>query len=110
MGDVIPIVWHGNFMHAQERVWRANIREKRRKALHKLAESYGDQKFAEFQDKWYWSRDFFNREPMNPYPPDEYHREMAAERLNWYYKTLEDAFGVKWRLENFASIQVRVRD
>jgi hypothetical protein len=53
MGDVIPIVRHGNFMHAQERVWRATVRGKRREALRKLAESCGDQKFAEFQDKWY---------------------------------------------------------
>ena len=80
MGDVIPIVRHGNFMHAQERVWRATIREKRHRALRKLAESCGDQKFAEFQDKWYWSRGFFNREPLNLFPPDEYHREIAAAR------------------------------
>ena len=109
MGDVIPIVRHGNFMHAQERVWRATIREKRRKALRKFAESCGDQKFAEFQDKWHWSRGFFNREPVNLFPPDEYHREIAAERLNWHYKTLEDAFRVKWLLENFASFQIRVK-
>ena len=109
MGDVISIVRHGNFMHAQERVWRATIREKRSKALSKLAESRGDQKFAEFQDRWYWSRRFFNREPVNLFPPDEYHREIAAARLNWHYKTLEDAFRVKWLLENFASFQIRMK-
>ena len=106
MGDVIPIVRHGNFMHAQERVWRATIRDKRRRALRKLAESYGDQKFAEFQDKWYWSRGFFNREPVDHFPLDEFYREIAAERLNWHYKTLEDAFRVKWLVESFASFQI----
>jgi len=109
MGDVISIVRHGNFMHAQERVWRATIREKRSKALSKLAESRGDQKFAEFQDRWYWSRRFFNREPVNLFPPDEYHREIAAARLNWHYKTLEDAFRVKWLLENFVFFQIRMK-
>ena len=106
MGDVIPIVRHGNSMHAQERVWRATIREKRRKALRKLAESCGDQKFAAFQDKWYWSRRFFNREPVDHFPLDEFYREIAAERLNWHYKTLEDAFRVKWLVESFASFQI----
>ena len=106
MGDVIPIVRHGNFMHAQERVWRATVREKRREALRKLAESCGDQKFAEFQDKWYWSRRFFNREPVDHFPLDEFYREIAAERLNWHYKTLEDAFRTKWLVESFASFQI----
>ena len=106
MGDVIPIVRHGNFMHAQERVWRATVRAKRSKALSKLAESCGDQKFAEFQNKWYWSRGFFNREPVNLFPPDEYYREIAAERLNRHYKTLEEAFRVKWLVESFASFQI----
>ena len=110
MGDVIPIVRHGNFMHAQERLWRAAIREKRREALVKLAESWGSQKYAEFQDKWYWSRRFFNSGPMNHVVLDNFYREIAAERLNWHYKTLEEAFHVKWLLENFASIQIRVRD
>ena len=109
MGDVISIVRHGNFMHAQERVWRATIREKRRKALRKLAESCGDQKFAEFQDKWYWSRRFFNSGPMNHVVLDNFYREIAAERLNWHYKTLEEAFHVKWLLENSVSFQVRVK-
>ena len=109
MGDVIPIVRHGNFMHAQERVWRATIREKRRKALRKLAESCGDQKFAAFQDKWYWSRRFFNSGPMNHVVLDNFYREIAAERLNWRYKTLEEAFHVKWLLENSVSFQVRVK-
>ena len=109
MGYVISIVRHGNFMHAQERVWRATIREKRRKALRKLAESCGDQKFAEFQDKWYWSRRFFNSGPMNHVVLDNFYREIAAERLNWRYKTLEEAFHVKWLLENSVSFQVRVK-
>ena len=109
MGDVIPIVRHGNFMHAQERVWRATVREKRSKALSKLAESCGDQKFAEFQDKWYWSRRFFNSGPMNHVVLDNFYREIAAERLNWRYKTLEEAFHVKWLLENSVSFQVRVK-
>ena len=109
MGDVIPIVRRGNFMHAQERVWRATVREKRREALRKLAESCGDQKFAEFQDKWYWSRRFFNSGPMNHVVLDNFYREIAAERLNWRYKTLEEAFHVKWLLENSVSFQVRVK-
>ena len=109
MGDVIPIVRHVIFMHAQERVWRATIREKRRRALRKLAESFGDQKFAEFQDKWFWSRGFFNREPVNLFPPDEYYREIAAERLNRHYKTLEEAFRVKWPAESFERFQIGVK-
>lgn len=109
MGDVIPIVRHDKFIHSQEREWRAEIREKRREALRFLAESWGDQKFAEFQDEWYWSRSFFNSEPLNHFPLDAFYREMAAERLNWHFRTLEDAFRVKWLVENSESIQVRVR-
>ena len=47
---------------------------------------------------------------MNHVVLDNFYREIAAERLNWHYKTLEEAFRVKWLLENFASIQISVRD
>ena len=109
MVDVIPIVRHGNFMHAQERVWRATIREKRRRALRKLAESCGGQKFAEFQDTWYWSRGFFNRAPLSLFPPDAYHRKIAAARLNWHYQTLEDAYRGQGLVARIESFQIRLK-
>ena len=43
------------------------------------------------------------------FPPDEYQIEIAAARLNWHYKTLEDAFRVKWLLENFVFFQIRMK-
>ena len=109
MCDVIPIVRHGSFMHAQERVWRAAIREERTAALCRLSGRLGNHEFAEFQNKQCWSRDYFNRGPRVNVVFDYCSQELALERTNWYYQTLEEAFHVKWLVESFESFQIRVK-